>query len=740
MKRRLHIEPFTGVKFMKKLKLLIVTLQAFLLLGCGGGSGQSSSGGGSSTVYKVTYSDGLNVSESASEEFSILVAAANAESSLTSVSSSKAVTYSIDIVPNANIVVTNNCQNIALGTSCELMTSLTKQAADVEKLKFVVKLSNGVSKSESASLKKHRLKINLNSQEVLPVNVINTVSITNTSNVTAYFDKNVHFTDAENKEITSVSTTDSTCSNSLKPGDTCSLKIAGKKNGVTGQLKLDLHRDSLADISFSDVVVKAIKTEDVPANTLKGSTYPFEYTFTNTNARRPATKVSFTDSDSVSVDYFYLDPDSSCDYVEWSHFFPANSSCTWKGNFKPISSDGRRSMTITLHYAEGGDVALTSSSQVTDVVVTGIKTRDIPANTVKRVSYPFTYTFRNTSTTSPATGISFTNSLSSSADFTIDTTQSTCNNVKSIPANGSCTWTGEFMPLSGGSKSMMITLHYAQGSDVTLTSTSQVPAVAVTGAKTQDIPEKAIKGQSYSFVYTFTNIDRALSATGVSFTNSLPADFTIDTADSTCNGVTSIAAQHNCTWTGTFTPESNGNKRVSLTLHYNQGSDVTISSASLALLATTPINTGPGAAEDSWSWPATRFEPAKKKDKSAACNDAEYDKLTGLMWAKDGSAAGKKKVNDALTYANNLTLCGYNDWRLPTVNELLSLINYADTTSPAHWLNANGFSDIKSDCYWTSNVGALTRSSWWYVGLSLGDILAAQTDVVCYMLPVREST
>ena len=51
------------------------------------------------------------------------------------------------------------------------------------------------------------------------------------------------------------------------------------------------------------------------------------------------------------------------------------------------------------------------------------------------------------------------------------------------------------------------------------------------------------------------------------------------------------------------------------------------------------------------------------------------DRATGLMWTKADSGKG---VNwqQALAYAENLTLAGHTDWRLPNAKELQSLVDY----------------------------------------------------------------
>ncbi len=50
------------------------------------------------------------------------------------------------------------------------------------------------------------------------------------------------------------------------------------------------------------------------------------------------------------------------------------------------------------------------------------------------------------------------------------------------------------------------------------------------------------------------------------------------------------------------------------------------------------------------------------------------DNVTGLMWAQDQSGAGMD-WEQAATYCSNLTLNGYDDWRLPTIKELWSIRN-----------------------------------------------------------------
>lgn len=67
-------------------------------------------------------------------------------------------------------------------------------------------------------------------------------------------------------------------------------------------------------------------------------------------------------------------------------------------------------------------------------------------------------------------------------------------------------------------------------------------------------------------------------------------------------------------------------------------------------------------------WGANQF--------SDSGNGTVTDDLTGLMWqqADDGTA---RPWQESLAYCEGLTLAGHNDWRLPNVKELQSIVDYS---------------------------------------------------------------
>lgn len=89
------------------------------------------------------------------------------------------------------------------------------------------------------------------------------------------------------------------------------------------------------------------------------------------------------------------------------------------------------------------------------------------------------------------------------------------------------------------------------------------------------------------------------------------------------------------------------------------------------------------------------------------------DNVTGLMWQqspdRDGNgiinAADKLSYADALAGAASLTLGGHNDWRLPTIKELYSLINFTGIDPDAASLNTAGLTPFIDATTFTFGYG-----------------------------------
>lgn len=109
------------------------------------------------------------------------------------------------------------------------------------------------------------------------------------------------------------------------------------------------------------------------------------------------------------------------------------------------------------------------------------------------------------------------------------------------------------------------------------------------------------------------------------------------------------------------------------------------------------LNTGQdGEIQSGVIWPASRF--VDNGDQS------QTDTLTGLIWTKNAWPAGITHTwPEALAYIktlNNQVYLGHNDWRLPSINELRSLL--VAQPNVITWLTAQGFANVQPLGYWSS--------------------------------------
>ena len=93
------------------------------------------------------------------------------------------------------------------------------------------------------------------------------------------------------------------------------------------------------------------------------------------------------------------------------------------------------------------------------------------------------------------------------------------------------------------------------------------------------------------------------------------------------------------------------------------------------------------------------------------------DGSTGLIWQEAEIAA--VAWEDALLHAESLTLGGHNDWRLPNIKELFSLVD-VNRSSPA--IDRGAFAGSLSARYWSSTSEANRSSRAWVVETRYGTV------------------
>ena len=119
------------------------------------------------------------------------------------------------------------------------------------------------------------------------------------------------------------------------------------------------------------------------------------------------------------------------------------------------------------------------------------------------------------------------------------------------------------------------------------------------------------------------------------------------------------------------------------------------------------------------------FQPLSSQEKRFIDNKdgSITDTKTGLSWLKDTSYGGKKTWDEAMSYAENFSKYGHDDWRLPTRNDFQSL--FQGMTNSDNWtdfLKKAGFIEIEK-WYWTSTPSEnWSATACYYVNVQSGFI------------------
>ena len=115
------------------------------------------------------------------------------------------------------------------------------------------------------------------------------------------------------------------------------------------------------------------------------------------------------------------------------------------------------------------------------------------------------------------------------------------------------------------------------------------------------------------------------------------------------------------------------------------------------------------------------------------------DNLTGLMWTHNANLpAATQTWQQALDYANALSLCGFTDWRLSNRKELRSLINHSLANNATALNTPTGpFTNVQANYYWSSSSYAGSPASAWIVYMGIGVALVDVKSSSYYVWPVR---
>lgn len=118
--------------------------------------------------------------------------------------------------------------------------------------------------------------------------------------------------------------------------------------------------------------------------------------------------------------------------------------------------------------------------------------------------------------------------------------------------------------------------------------------------------------------------------------------------------------------------------------------------------------------ETNSSSPELKAPNALERDKS---KEVVVDHKSHLMWQDNADAKSiKKNWESSAEYCHNLSLAQQQDWRLPTKDELLSIVD-TKRSNPAIY---SAFENVMSDYYWSSSNNINYNDFAWNVTFYFG--------------------
>lgn len=103
------------------------------------------------------------------------------------------------------------------------------------------------------------------------------------------------------------------------------------------------------------------------------------------------------------------------------------------------------------------------------------------------------------------------------------------------------------------------------------------------------------------------------------------------------------------------------------------------------------------------------------------------DSATGLVWQDDTDVVSNKDFSTAIVYCENLKkgkFSGYDDWRLPNVYELLTLLDNENAVT-----SISGLKMVSRNAHWSSSISSANSSQAWSVGFGSGKNYQEDKDV-----------
>ena len=108
------------------------------------------------------------------------------------------------------------------------------------------------------------------------------------------------------------------------------------------------------------------------------------------------------------------------------------------------------------------------------------------------------------------------------------------------------------------------------------------------------------------------------------------------------------------------------------------------------------------------------------KKLSEFSNAAVFDKETGLVWEQSPNGVDTRTWLNAQIHCNQKTVGNRKGWRLPTIQELASLVEPGDPPGGPDLPHGHPFDNVQSSGYWSATTSAFNTAVAFHVDFDNG--------------------
>ena len=128
--------------------------------------------------------------------------------------------------------------------------------------------------------------------------------------------------------------------------------------------------------------------------------------------------------------------------------------------------------------------------------------------------------------------------------------------------------------------------------------------------------------------------------------------------------------------------------------------------------------------------------PGSERFELVMGGDAVLDKETGLVWTKNAKMAQETRTwQDAINYCRDVNIGSRIGWRLPTMEELSSLVDRSQN-NPA-LPDGHSFDNVQSATYWSSTTYEGDSGDAWHVDMEYSHVYYTVKSYLYNVWPVR---